>query len=340
MAKSIGKGKSALSSASNERKFPRGSLMFIEGEESTEMFIVRSGKVKILKQEGDKTVELATLGKGSVLGEMSLLDKQPRSATGQVVEDLTATVIDERMFKNTMSKIPSWLANIIQVVVGRLRETMKLTSDTIVQKSIAGVIRILLLLYETEAKEVDQEKRLPLNRVKEAIASTIGIGEMECENAFLHLILKEMMYIRKDEGGIEYLLLKNTEVLDLYMNYLRAAQRGATLPGAGLSDKATDLLNLIIEAGEKNGRVVKPGIKRVGTQQIEIELQRKGLGKHIDLDALDELVDSKIIFEEKDAVKTSHQTHMRTVFLYSEKAVEKTALLNMWYSVFKEEVKF
>jgi len=324
----------------NERIYKRGSLMFIEGELSSEMFIIRSGKIRILKQEGDKTVELAVLGPGSVLGELSLLDHQPRSATAQVVEDLKVTIIDEKMFDQTMKAIPNWLANIIQVVVTRLRETMIKTSDSIVQKSVAGVVNIILLLYKNESIELEGEQRIPMNRAKEAISSTIGLGDIETENVFMHLILKEMMYVRKDEAGKEFIILIDYDVFQLYMNFLRAAQRGISMLGENLSEPAVDLTQTIIDTGEKNGKIVKPGIKKIGVTQIEVELQRQGKGQHINLDALDALLEAKVVFKEQDAVKTSHQTHKRIVLVYNENTLKKIVTLHVWLAKFKEEVKF
>lgn len=324
----------------NERIYKRGSLMFIEGESSTEMFIIRSGKIRILKQEGDKTVELAVLGPGSVLGELSLLDHQPRSATAQVIEDLKATVIDEKLFNHTMKTVPNWLSNIIQVVVKRLRDTMKKTGDSIVQKSVAGVIKILLLLYKSDAKEYNGEKRLFVARIKDVISSTIGIGDVETENVFLHLILKGMLYIRKDDAGREYVIISDMDVLQLYMNYLRSSQRGIKMLGVDLPESAVELLQVIIESGEKGGKHVKPGIRRVGVPQIEIELQRQGKGQYIDLDALDALIDSKVVFKEQDAVKTSHQTYKRTTILFNENILKKLVTLHIWLPKFKEGIKF
>lgn len=322
----------------NERVYKRGMLMFIEGEQSTEMFIIRTGKIRILKQEGDKTVELAVLGPGSVLGELSLLDHQPRSATAQVVEDLNVTVIDEAMFDHTMKSVPNWLENIVHVVVKRLRDTMKKTSDSIVKKSIAGVIKIILLLYKSEAVESKGEKRLLCNRLKDAISSTIGIGDIETENVFLHLILKEMLYIRKDDSGREYLLVRDEEVLQLYMNYLRSAQRGIAMPGENLSDEAIELLRVISEAGEKLGKVVKPGIKRVSFQQVEIEFQRQGRGQYINLDALDSLPESKILFKEQEAAGKTHQSHKHEAYLFNVSSVQKVLVLQIWLQKFKEDI--
>lgn len=324
----------------NERLFARGTLMFIEGEHSTEMFILRSGRIRILRQEGDKTIELAVLGAGSVLGELSLLDHQPRSASAQVVEDVVATVIDEAMFSKTMEAIPNWLSNIIRVVVTRLRDTMKRTSDSIVQKSVAGVIRVLLLLHNTEGVEQGEKKVVPLKGAKRAISAAIGLGDIEAENVFLHLIFKDMLFIRKSDAGREFIVLRDPGALQLYMNYLRAAQRGTKLLGQELSEAAVALLRTVVEAGERGGRQLKPGIYRVGLQQVEVEQQRRGESRHVNLDAFDELVNAKIVFKEEDTVRTEHQSHKRTVILYNADTMGRVLNLHHWLAVFKEEIVF
>ncbi len=322
------------------RAFKRGSLMFIEGELSTEMYILRSGRVRIIKQEGDKTIELAVLSTGSVLGELSLLDNQPRSATAQILEDVSATVIDENIFKSTMKSIPNWLANIVQVIVTRLRNTMKKTSDSIVYKSVAGIIKLLILLYKHESITYHGEKRILFAQAKDAISSTIGIGEIEMEKVFLHLILKDMLYIRKDNSGKEYILITDLDLLNLYMTYLRTTQRGDKILGEDLDEAAIDLVQVILGTGGKVGRIVKPGIIRIGLAQIEIELQRLGKGKHIDLDALDSLLAAKVIYKEQSTVRTTHQAHKRIILLYNENTLKKLITLHLWLPKFKEEIIF
>ena len=103
------------------------------------------------------------LGPGSVLGELALLDHQPRSATAQVVEDTVVTVIDEDLFSRTLQKIPSWFGSIIQLVVKRLRDTMKKASDDLIQKSISGFIKVLLLLNETNGVEISNQRAVSLS---------------------------------------------------------------------------------------------------------------------------------------------------------------------------------
>ena len=334
----IATGKSVVNR--NEKTFHRGSLMFIEGETSTEMYIIKQGKIRILKQEGESTIELAVLGAGSVLGELALLDHQPRSATAQVIEDVTAAVIDDSLFTRTLAAIPPWLKDIIMEVVKRLRVTMKKTSDDVVQKSIAGVIRVITLQNVNEGVDKDGCRCIPLVEAKALIFSVIGLGALEAENVFLHLILKDMVLIRKNEFGQEYLMLKNPDVLLLYMNYLRARQRGSTMVGEEFTEKGVDLLNVIVSAGEKNGKKIQAGLVTLGQAQLELELDRMGRGRFLDLDALEELTRAKVVVKQEEATDSKYGTHKRATLVFNMDTLKRLCLLSQWLPIFKEEVKF
>ncbi|MBI5070313.1 MAG: Crp/Fnr family transcriptional regulator [Deltaproteobacteria bacterium] len=80
------------------KEFPRGTVLFREGEPGREMFVVQSGKVAISLGAGGREKVVALLGQGEFLGEMSLLSSRPRSATATVAEDARLLVIDPRTF--------------------------------------------------------------------------------------------------------------------------------------------------------------------------------------------------------------------------------------------------
>jgi CRP-like cAMP-binding protein len=61
------------------QKFCDGETIFVENESSSEMFVVRTGKVEISKSVGGHSMRLAVLERGSFFGEMSLLEGLPRS---------------------------------------------------------------------------------------------------------------------------------------------------------------------------------------------------------------------------------------------------------------------
>lgn len=333
----VGKGMSIVNR--RERTYHRGTLMFIEGESSTNMFIIRSGLVRILKQEGESTVELAQLGPGSVLGELSLLDHQPRSATAQVVEETVVTIIDEELFTRTLQNLPSWLSNMIHLVVKRLRDTLKKTTEDIVTKSIAGVIQVILLLAEGERAEGSSKGEVFLTTVKERVYAVIGIGGAEVENVLLHLILKEMIVIRKDGAGKEYVVSKNSSILRLYMGYLRMHQRGGTLIGEQLSDATFELMGIFVACAERQGKRVTSRLVSISKQQVEIELQRRGMGKSIDADALDQLIDAKLLMLQDATTESTHGHHSQVQLLFDPEIIGSVAILRVWLPIFREDVR-
>jgi CRP-like cAMP-binding protein len=325
----------------HEKTFPRGSLMFIEGEYGTDMYIVKSGKVRILKQEGGNTIELAVLGPGSVLGELSLLDHQPRSATGQVVEEAVVTVIDEALLKSTLEKIPSWLSSVVHLIVKRLRDTMKRTSDDIVQKSVAGLLRILLLCAADEPQTKKGYSVVSLQKLKEAVYAVIGLSDIETEKVLLHCILKEMIYIRKAGIGTEYIFIRNTDALELYMNYLRKHEYGGTLPEENISAESIDLMRTICTVGEREQDKESENIYRVPIPLLERELKESDKAQYVDLDTLDELVHAQLVITHNRTPSTSKYGQYRNMIIkYNKTTIQRVELLHQWIPMFREKIQF
>ncbi|MDR2343870.1 MAG: cyclic nucleotide-binding domain-containing protein [Spirochaetaceae bacterium] len=69
------------------RKYPLDAAIFFEYEPSDGMYVIRNGAIKITKITNDREVVLAVLKPGDILGEMGLIDSQPRSATAIAYTD-------------------------------------------------------------------------------------------------------------------------------------------------------------------------------------------------------------------------------------------------------------
>src|SRR5436305_14403945 len=81
------------------REFPKGHILFREGEPGGEMFVVQSGKVNITKKVRETEKILATLGAGEFFGEMAILNNKPRSAGAVMADNGKLLVIDPRTFE-------------------------------------------------------------------------------------------------------------------------------------------------------------------------------------------------------------------------------------------------
>jgi CRP-like cAMP-binding protein len=105
--------------------FNQGHVLFHEGDEGEDMYIVQSGKVAIKKklQEGEAT--LAVLEKGDFFGEMAILERMPRSATAEVIEDGDLIVIAGEIFGDMIKANPEIAVRMLRKQSIRLRETNK-----------------------------------------------------------------------------------------------------------------------------------------------------------------------------------------------------------------------
>ncbi|MBN1798091.1 MAG: cyclic nucleotide-binding domain-containing protein [Spirochaetales bacterium] len=112
-----------------EKEFSNGSIIFDEDSSGTGMYILVKGQVDIQMNMGIET-ELATvhvIKEGEVFGELSLVDKAPRSATTKAAGDSIAFILESEKFENlcrTNAHIGFVvMKNIAEIVSARLRET-------------------------------------------------------------------------------------------------------------------------------------------------------------------------------------------------------------------------
>ena len=76
----------------------------------------------ISKKDGDRNVELATRGPGEVVGEMSLIDNSPRSATITARTDVELEIITRKNLQEMFAHLPESVVLIIEQLMTRLRD--------------------------------------------------------------------------------------------------------------------------------------------------------------------------------------------------------------------------
>lgn len=92
-----------------------------ETEESSNMYYLQEGMLAIYKLRGGVEQQIGTIYAGELVGEMSFLDKGPRSASVRAVKECTLTVIPSEKFQNFLSSQPIWYQKLIQTLLDRLR---------------------------------------------------------------------------------------------------------------------------------------------------------------------------------------------------------------------------
>lgn len=107
-----------IARASDEITMTEGTLIIDQGQTGREAFVVLDGTV-VVRRNGRK---VADLGVGAVVGELSLLDHGPRTATAICSSDCTLLVIDQRRFLAVIDDIPSLSHKLLRTLAARIRE--------------------------------------------------------------------------------------------------------------------------------------------------------------------------------------------------------------------------
>lgn len=107
-----------IAKAGDEVVMPSGSLIVDQGQTGREAFVIIGGTA-VVKRNGKK---VANLGPGSVVGELSLLDHGPRTATVVAESDVTLFVISQRHFLGVIDDVPALAHKLLASLAGRIRD--------------------------------------------------------------------------------------------------------------------------------------------------------------------------------------------------------------------------
>ena len=118
----------------DERPLAAGEYLFREGESADYGYVVKSGRIAIVKSGLDGERVLAELGPGSLFGEMALIDGNPRSAAARASEQSVLTEIRAETFNDYIRSNPDAARRIMQTLVGQIRTANKELAYAITNK--------------------------------------------------------------------------------------------------------------------------------------------------------------------------------------------------------------
>ncbi|HUX42472.1 MAG TPA: cyclic nucleotide-binding domain-containing protein [Rectinemataceae bacterium] len=110
-------------------RFAAGQELFREGSAGREMYIIRSGRVRVSISKGGLSVPITELGKGCHVGEMSFIASIPRTATVTALEPVIANRISPDILSDDNLSISGWAISIARVLVERIKRTTEILGD-------------------------------------------------------------------------------------------------------------------------------------------------------------------------------------------------------------------
>jgi len=102
--------------------FPKGAVIFRQGDPGRSAYLVVTGSVEVLAETGSDPVVLARIPAGELVGEMALIDPAPRSATVRAAEPTGCVEITPEILDSALNHADPLIRSVLVALVRRLRD--------------------------------------------------------------------------------------------------------------------------------------------------------------------------------------------------------------------------
>jgi CRP-like cAMP-binding protein len=157
------------------KKLKKRALLCRKGDPGNALFAVLEGRLKATGEGRDgKEVVFSFMDPGEVIGEIALLDQEPRSATVQAVEDSTLLTLHRRDLLPFLDRNPKVAVKLAGVLATRIRRLSELMEDTVFLGLPSRLAKKLLALSRRYGKATPEGLRIELKLPQHELGELVG----------------------------------------------------------------------------------------------------------------------------------------------------------------------
>jgi CRP/FNR family cyclic AMP-dependent transcriptional regulator len=165
----------ALLSTMTRTKIARGQELFHEGEQGDSLYVITGGKVKLGRRSADGRENLlAILGEGEMLGELSLFDPGPRTATASAIADTELVGLSHPDMTAYLGTRPEIAMTMLSALAARLRRTNEALGDLVFTDVPGRVAKALLDLSRRFGQPSSEGTLVAHDLTQEELAQLVG----------------------------------------------------------------------------------------------------------------------------------------------------------------------
>ncbi len=157
--------------------YPKGEVIFQEGEPAFGLYIICSGKVKLAKHSirGKKQI-LKLLGPGEILGEKTLFDREVYTAYAETLEETTLHFIERAPFIEFLRDHPEVALKLIEKLARELKAFQDKLMEASYEGSLERLARLLLLMGKQYGVQTEKGLDLGVELSRQELAELAGIA--------------------------------------------------------------------------------------------------------------------------------------------------------------------
>ena len=189
---------------------PGGTTVFRQGEPGGSLYVIRAGRVRVLKEFNGRRRMVTTLGPGDFFGELAVFTGQPRSVTVEVVEDAV-------LLRVPADKLQQMVAGAGEVAVRLIRHlTERLeNANRFIELLLEDDLTARVILAIREATQEAAESVAP-DITDADLALQLGVDKAELRSA-----LRRLTRVGVLEVASGFVLVKDQSRLEEFLEFIR-----------------------------------------------------------------------------------------------------------------------
>jgi CRP-like cAMP-binding protein len=203
------------------RKYPKDVMVFAEGEPGEEVFIIKSGLVKISKVVEDGEVLLAVLKAGDVFGEMAVLDSSPRVASVISLEECQLMVLNRENFQQMIKTQPQLITRLTSLLAERIWLAYKQLANTRIFDPLGRLYDMLYIQLEKHKVDFDTKRNFQFDFGIKELLGMVGLPQKEGS-----MVIQKLLQSRQIEVIMDKIRIENVLEFSRQATYYRKAQEG------------------------------------------------------------------------------------------------------------------
>ena len=105
------------------RTLKANEILFKQGDEPDNMYIVKTGQIAIFITDGNVNRIVAVANPGELIGEVSLFDSKTRSAGAKALSDSLLAILPYEALRRQLDTLPDWVKVTMKTLSDKLRDT-------------------------------------------------------------------------------------------------------------------------------------------------------------------------------------------------------------------------
>jgi CRP-like cAMP-binding protein len=177
------------------RVFRPGEIIFSEYEPGDTFYLIKSGRIKLIKNTGEFERTLDILQPSEIFGEMAILENAPRSATAIAMEQVEVLELNAQNFELLILGNPQIAIKLLRIFSKRIYDSKRRFMILALPDPQSKIADVFLMLDETQANIDRTGNRREFQTTVEDIAHWAGISIQETKETLHHFVTQNRLEI-------------------------------------------------------------------------------------------------------------------------------------------------